>query len=233
VCAFLLALLATGGCSPLKCLRDQIAYNHHVNELVTSSHNRRLAKRAWKQRRSEFCDQPQFRDFGAGFGAGYCDVASGGHGCPPPLPPRKYWKSRYEDYLGQERVAAWFAGYPHGARAAEEDGVGAWRSIQLSPAVQQQYLRSGIREVWAPQSSDVPTDAAPVDSATAPIDEPDGHFIPELLPTPDGGTDPDSHEGAMRLDGSPYSVRIVGPSVSTETQTESSRPTFSELGHNR
>jgi hypothetical protein len=199
-------------------LHDQIAYNHHVNELVTGRHNRRLAKQAWKSRCSEFCDQPHFRDFGAGFRDGYCDVACGGDGCPPPLPPRKYWKSRYENYQGQGRVAAWFAGYPHGARAAEEDGAGAWRSIQLSPSIQQQYLRSGIQEAWVPESSQVPPDVVPVDSARESHEEPDGHVLPEIIPTPDGGTGADSHEGAMRLDESPYSIKIARPPESTDTQ---------------
>jgi len=210
-------MLAGSGCAPLKCLHDQMAYNHHINELVAGSHNRRLAKQAWKSRCSEFCDEPNVRDFSVGFCAGYCDVAAGGDGCPPPLPPRKYWKSRYENIEGQGRVAAWFAGYPHGARVAEEDGVGAWRSIQLSPEIQQRYLRSGTRDVWGPQSSEVPTDAMPIDSATNPLEEPDGPLTPELPPEPDDGADSDFQEGAMRLDASPFSVRIVSPSGSTDT----------------
>jgi len=31
------------------------------------------------------------------------------------------------------------AGYPHGARAAEEDGVSNWSQLQMSPALQSQY----------------------------------------------------------------------------------------------
>ena len=45
---------------------------------------------------------------------------------------------------GQARVAAWYAGYPHGARAAEEEGIGSWTQIQTSTSIQQQYAQHGM-----------------------------------------------------------------------------------------
>ncbi len=45
---------------------------------------------------------------------------------------------------GQKKVSAWFAGYPYGARAAEEEGVGSWSQIQMSSNLQAQYVRAGV-----------------------------------------------------------------------------------------
>ncbi len=45
---------------------------------------------------------------------------------------------------GPTQGLSWFAGYPHGARAAEEDGVGNWSQIQLSSNLQAQYVTAGM-----------------------------------------------------------------------------------------
>jgi hypothetical protein len=36
-------------------------------------------------------------------------------------------------------VAAWFAGFPHGAATAERDNAGAWQEIQVSHQIETQY----------------------------------------------------------------------------------------------
>ncbi|GIW96914.1 MAG: hypothetical protein KatS3mg111_0247 [Pirellulaceae bacterium] len=38
------------------------------------------------------------------------------------------------------------AGYPHGARAAEEDGANHWVQVPLSPELQAQYQQTGVFE---------------------------------------------------------------------------------------
>ncbi len=63
------------------------------------------------------------------FGPANEAVADGSDGCTPSFPPNTYWGWRYQSAEGQAKVAAWFSGYPHGARAAEEDGVGNWTQI--------------------------------------------------------------------------------------------------------
>ncbi|MCE3015802.1 MAG: hypothetical protein ACK56W_04385 [Pirellula sp.] len=102
------------------------------------------AKRAWNARSSCFQNQKYIKDFARGFRAGYMDVADGGTGCVPSFPPREYWGWRYQSCEGQAKVSAWFSGFPHGVRAAEEDGIGNYYQMQSSAGVQQQYAQHGM-----------------------------------------------------------------------------------------
>ncbi|MCC6510764.1 MAG: hypothetical protein IT423_16790 [Pirellulaceae bacterium] len=83
-------------------------------------------------------------DFCAGYRQGFEDVAGGGTGCTPSFPPRDYWGWQHQSAEGQKKVSSWFAGYPHGARAAEEQGVGSWSQIQMSSGLQAQYVTAGM-----------------------------------------------------------------------------------------
>lgn len=89
------------------------------------------------------------------------DVADGGTGCVPTFPPREYWGWKYQSCVGQERVAAWFAGYPHGARAAEEDGIGNYYQIQTSANIQHQYAQHGMLDPAYQGIYPVPANAIP------------------------------------------------------------------------
>ena len=132
-------LLASTGCSLTRGVREYISYNDGVNDFVLGWRNSVWARQAWQDRAPHFGDQPQLGAFGAGFRAGYTDVATGGTGCPPPLPPRKYWSWKYQTPEGQAKVAAWFSGYPYGAQAAEEEQAGEYQNIQVSYLIEQQY----------------------------------------------------------------------------------------------
>src|SRR5207253_2309767 len=57
---------------------------------------------------------------------------AGGSGEPPPLPPRYYWKTRYETAEGHQAIADWFAGYRLGAAMAQESGYREWVTIPSS-----------------------------------------------------------------------------------------------------
>ena len=131
--------LCSSGCTLFRGVREQVAYNDGVNDFVLGWRNSVWARQAWYERAEHFVGQPHLAVFGAGFRAGYKDVASGGSGCPPPLPPRKYWSWQYQTPEGQAKVAAWFSGYPHGARAAEEEQAGEYQNIQVSYVIEQQY----------------------------------------------------------------------------------------------
>ena len=89
------------------------------------------------------------------------DVADGGTGCTPAFPPRDLWGWKYQSCEGQARVAAWFAGYPHGARAAEEDGIGNWNQIQTSSSIQEQYAQRGMLAPNAAGMYPIPQAAVP------------------------------------------------------------------------
>ena len=105
-----------------ECIDDQMAdYTH-----------RALAEKAWIRQRPKYCGMQYIREFKDGFIHGYLDVATGGDGCTPSLAPSKYWGWRYQSPHGQTAVNAFFQGFPIGAKAADEDGVGFWQQIQTS-----------------------------------------------------------------------------------------------------
>lgn len=136
---FSLMIIPNVGCQGWYNVRDSFYYCEPIDEAIHSYNCHRAAKGAWKARSDRFCGRERFDHFGAGFRAGYADVAMGGTGCPPPLPPRSYWGWRYQNCEGQQCVASWFDGYPAGARAAEEDGVSNWSRMQTSYIIDAQY----------------------------------------------------------------------------------------------
>lgn len=134
-----LAVIPSLGCRSWYQIRDTFYFCEPIDEAILTYNCNRAAKAAWLTRESRFCDRECLDHFAAGFRAGYADVAMGGTGCPPPLPPRRYWGWRYQNAEGQKCVASWFDGYPAGARAAEEDGVANWTRMQTSYLIDAQY----------------------------------------------------------------------------------------------
>ena len=100
------------------------------DEFMIGYRNSALAAKAWYREKPRFHNHPNRDNFRDGFIAGYIDVAEGGDGCLPAVGPPEYWGWRFQSAEGQRAYAAWFAGFPHGARAAEEDGVGNWGDIR-------------------------------------------------------------------------------------------------------
>ena len=136
---FSLLIIPNVGCQSWSHVRDSFFFCEPIDGAIHSYNCHRAAKRAWADRYDNYCDRECADHFGAGFRDGYADVAKGGTGCPPPLPPRRYWGWRYQNAAGQQGVAAWFDGYPAGARAAEEDGVSNWSRMQTSYIIDAQY----------------------------------------------------------------------------------------------
>ncbi|MCU0710709.1 MAG: hypothetical protein MUC43_01525 [Pirellula sp.] len=151
-------LLPVSGCQTLY---TGLGIGNYWNEKRLRDRNAWAAKNAWNSRFECFTNQPHLRDFSKGFKAGYMDVADGGTGCVPIFPPREYWGWKYQSCEGQARVAAWFAGYPHGARAAEEDGIGNYYQVQTSANIQHQYAQHGLMDPAYQGMYPVPPDAVP------------------------------------------------------------------------
>jgi hypothetical protein len=200
---------AGGGCSMLQGVRDYAQYNDDTDSFVVGWRNYVWANKAWHARKAYYAGEAQLNDFGEGFRAGYRDVAFGGNGCPPALPPRGYWSWKYQSPEGQAKMAAWFSGYPHGARAAEEECAGNWRRIAMSHVIEQQYSpefeqaqilrRDGSN---FPQPTDVPNPAYDIpgsDSQHMPPAVPRDGYLPRPWPAAQGAPPVESGQQAGAL----------------------------------
>ena len=179
---FLALCLACSGCALTKGVNNYLEYNDECNDFVMGWRNEVWARQAWHEQKHYFDGHPEQGAFGAGFRDGYADVASGSDGCPPPVPPRKYWTWKYQTPEGQQKVAAWFEGYPHGVRAAEEHGAGDFQEIQVSYAIEAQhspgfeaggdlFLDDGSEILAGQPPEQIPYDALPADnSAIEPVE---------------------------------------------------------------
>ncbi len=134
-------MASSTGCTILDGACRVIKKNECLDDLMIGHRNRALAAKAWHREKHLFSKCHDIRELRAGFNAGYMDVANGGNGCLPAVAPPHYWGWRYQTPGGQERVNAWFAGYPMGAKAAEQDGVGGWGEI-LPVGMQQAMQQS-------------------------------------------------------------------------------------------
>jgi hypothetical protein len=159
---------------PARGIKEQLHYYDEADELITGWRNLVYSQAAWRKHREQFAAHPYQHEFGEGFRCGYRNVAAGGNGCPPPMAPRKFWSWKYQTPEGQAKQAAWFEGFPHGARAAEEEGIGNWGQIQVSYAIKQQYCDRCIGGSPGPML--VPT------PSQGPHHEPPVELVPHAAP---------------------------------------------------
>jgi len=75
-------------------------------------------KNAWEEFNA--CQsQPLTTDYAIGWKAGYYDVATGGAGCPPVVPPRCYWKPPVFTEHDPSKRDDWYCGFVAGAASAK------------------------------------------------------------------------------------------------------------------
>jgi len=104
-----------------------------ANDTLLCARNCSDSWHAWMYYRANCPDESFYpHHYGKGFRAGYRDVAAGGEGCPPTLPPSCYWSVCYQNPAGQQKVQEWFRGYVYGANAARIDGVADFNMIMTS-----------------------------------------------------------------------------------------------------
>ena len=115
--AGVLMVAGTAGC---QYHMDNLTYGHSINKKIATKRAKARAVEAWyKCHDHKYKDCAERNDVFAGFVAGYVNVAMGGEGCTPMMPPRKYWSWRYD---GKPQFGhAWLKGYPLGAIAGEGD----------------------------------------------------------------------------------------------------------------
>lgn len=137
-------------CTVLALLLSVTAHGCHatrdaLDDVSIGLRNRSCASRAWQKSGWKQVNPPNVGHFEDGFTAGYVDVASGKSGCPPPLPPRKYWKPSPLDSPGRQASLAWYKGYAQGARSAQEDGIGGWSRLDgVEPAAHEPWGQPNV-----------------------------------------------------------------------------------------
>ena len=149
-----LGLIATGfsGCTMLGGLQSKVSNSDCLDDFMVSHRNKVMAARAWMRVRHCYRGHSYPKDLQAGFIAGYLEVATGGSGCTPTVVSPQYWGWRHQCGNGQAAINAWFEGFPLGAKAAEQDGIGAFNQIRLNTV---QYAMPTMT------GSAVPTTAVP------------------------------------------------------------------------
>ncbi len=112
------AHLHNSNCNPLYC--------REVDDCVTAHRARGVARECLKSlsRRSN-CNFTS--DYVHGFEQAFVDVAQGGWGLTPAVPPRRYWGLCHRTAAGKQQACDWLAGYSAGAERAlgtlGEEGV--------------------------------------------------------------------------------------------------------------
>lgn len=170
-----LGLIVAGstGCTMFSGLGRSLTSQECIDDFMIAYRNKAMAEKAWHCRKDRFCDQRFEKEFKAGFLAGYAAVAESGYACTPAIAPSQYWGWKYQSAGGQGAVNAWFQGFPEGARAAEEDGIGNWRQVGVSGPRAQAGIPAGqpLRSYVAPDAATLtpvhgdmmaPGDVAPV-----------------------------------------------------------------------
>ncbi|MBX3443090.1 MAG: hypothetical protein KF774_11850 [Planctomyces sp.] len=114
-----LALLLSGCHSPLHELQRggrHVLYSRNADDLLTARTARSIARRDLK--RISHAGGCVSGDFASGYQQAYVDVALGGSGVTPAVPPRSYWGMADRSAAGHRRVQDWFDGYGAGADEA-------------------------------------------------------------------------------------------------------------------
>jgi hypothetical protein len=141
-------------------------------------------------------------DYASGWRKGYYDVAMGGRGCPPSVPPEKYWGTKYQSSAGHQAIQSWYAGYQNGAIAADRAGANNWHDVPSMPGehVGPMSMPGGSSGMMIEQGSPV----------SVPSDEPAAPSVlkaprSEAVPIPRTPADPTAH-GSVEFEFPPVDV---------------------------
>jgi hypothetical protein len=114
--------LLTSGCGSMASLQD---WNYKFT-------NKARARSAWHECYDLTARAKHGADFEAGFMAGFVDSSTGLDCRVPPVPPPKYWATKYQSCEGQTCIQNWFRGYQAGLASAESHGYPAFHQVPVS-----------------------------------------------------------------------------------------------------
>ncbi len=146
--AFALAVLSSVGCRFTDnafhtAVLEPIQYPSYFHDKVSRIHYRKVAYDALEHERAqaraeadEYDCEPFSPAHEQGFIDGFVDyLYAGGTGEPPPLPPRKFWNSHFQNPDGYQATIDWFHGFKHGSSAAQSSGLRQYVTIPTSDSV--------------------------------------------------------------------------------------------------
>lgn len=89
-----------------------------------------------KAERDDYVHEPFSPAHECGFVDGFVDyLEAGGRGEPPVLPPRKFWKAKFQNPDGYRATLDWFEGFRHGASVARASGLRQFITVPVSDAI--------------------------------------------------------------------------------------------------
>lgn len=130
-------------------------YNARHDCHVACTCAKQRAERALKRYRKQSGYRPSCH-FVCGFEQAYIDIADGGTGALPPLPPARYWHTCYRTEAGYARADEWFEGYRVGASLAESEGMKQYNHIAVSPPLPDAGPQGGACGVGIPGGTGMP-----------------------------------------------------------------------------
>lgn len=107
----------------------------HTTWTAKSCAKKILRRQQWKARRR------MGNDYKAGFTQAFIDIAHGGNGEIPAVPPPRFWNTQFRSPWGQQKAERWFDGYRAGAAMGSVE-LNAMRQIAASADWTIQKLKS-------------------------------------------------------------------------------------------
>jgi hypothetical protein len=117
--------LFAAGCRLASDITDNLVFNTCLlaDECQAKIYYRHLAAKAWVDFQAADPGHAYSADFANGFKEGFADYLDAGEDCwQRPLPPLKYWKTRYQNPEGRLAIELWFTGFGTGAAEAKASG---------------------------------------------------------------------------------------------------------------
>jgi hypothetical protein len=225
----ILGVCAVGqGCGPLATATrviviEPIHYCMTGDNIVETHRNYRLAEETWEGITKAEPDHDYSSDYVAGFKDGFSDyLYAGGTGEPPPLPPRHYWRNRYETPEGHQAIDDWFAGFRHGAAVALLSGNRQWVTVPSSLPPRDAPAWSAPQSTVAPPSEPLPPPRKSTPAQTPDKTVPNDGHGPSAPPSPAKDAPQSSRREPGRTASPPtagQSTDLARPAHSTDALT--------------
>ena len=121
---------------------EPIHYSRNACERISRRRFLGLAEQSLEQAKAnvraesdEYDCEPFSIDYQQGFIDGFVMYLEAGGTAVQPLPPRRYWKVKYQNPVGLQRISEWNEGYRHGRAAAEASNYRSFVEIPLTDSV--------------------------------------------------------------------------------------------------